>query len=256
LCRRRHERETFECPHFADCEYIRDWRGAYSAPYVILVHSHLGVGWESTGIVRGSFGSEDSGEDDAPRFEHSFNPADAAIVVCDEDPTTSLIERSRIERNAIGLITEQRLGEEILAGLSNPLGLLDHLRDKEVTPELVRLIASKLHKRERKRGQIASPNATDAMVEKAVMSAAPLVRLSRVLERLADELASERQGPAYSLLGDGDRLIAQGRRRGRSTVAGCWCWMGRQRQKSSGSSFRHWRRRRKSGCNGTPGSSR
>ena len=52
--------------------------------------------------------------------------------------------------------------------------------------------------------EIASPNATDPMVEKAVMSAAPLVRLSRVLARLADELASGRQGPAYSLLGDGD----------------------------------------------------
>ena len=81
LCRRRDQWETFECPHLADCEYIRDWHHAYAAPYVILVHSHLGVGWESTGIVRGSFGSEDDGEDAAPRFEHSFNPADAAIVV-------------------------------------------------------------------------------------------------------------------------------------------------------------------------------
>jgi hypothetical protein len=26
LCRRRHERETFECPYFADCEYIQEWR--------------------------------------------------------------------------------------------------------------------------------------------------------------------------------------------------------------------------------------
>src|SRR5215831_8292753 len=81
LCRRRHDRETFECPHFADCEYIRDWHDAYKAPYVILVHSHLGVGWESTGIVRGSFGFEGDGENAGPRFERSFNPADAAIVV-------------------------------------------------------------------------------------------------------------------------------------------------------------------------------
>ena len=78
---------------------------------MILVHSHLGVGWESTGIVRGSFGSEDSGEDDAPRFEPSFNPANAAIVVCDEDPTTSLIERSPIERSAIEGLAEHRLGD-------------------------------------------------------------------------------------------------------------------------------------------------
>jgi hypothetical protein len=38
------------------------------------------------------------------------------------------------------------------------------------------------------------------------------VRVSRVLERLADELASGRPGPAYSLLADGEGLIAQGRR--------------------------------------------
>jgi hypothetical protein len=50
------------------------------------------------------------------------------------------------------------------------------------------------------------------VVGKAVTSAAPLVRLSRVLERLADELASGRAGPAYSLVVNGDALIAQGRR--------------------------------------------
>ena len=38
------------------------------------------------------------------------------------------------------------------------------------------------------------------------------MRLSRVLERLADELACVRQGPAYSLMVDGDGLIGQGRR--------------------------------------------
>jgi hypothetical protein len=54
LCRRRDRHELSECPHFSDCEYIREWRRAYEAPYVILVHSHLGIGWESTGIVRGA----------------------------------------------------------------------------------------------------------------------------------------------------------------------------------------------------------
>src|SRR3984893_2142716 len=51
LCRRKSESEVSECPYFGECEYIRAWRGAYGAPFVILVHSHLGVGWESTGIV-------------------------------------------------------------------------------------------------------------------------------------------------------------------------------------------------------------
>lgn len=54
LCRRSHRGEVSECPHLADCEYIREWRTAYAAPFVILVHSHLGIGWEATGIVRGA----------------------------------------------------------------------------------------------------------------------------------------------------------------------------------------------------------
>jgi hypothetical protein len=189
LCRRRDQREISECPYFADCEYIRDWRAAYAAPYVILVHSHLGVGWESTGIVRGSFGSEDSGEDDAPRFEPSFNPANAAIVVCDEDPTTSLIERRPIERNAIQGLTEHRLGEHIMAGLSSSHGLLDHLREVGITPEQLRITSKSRRKRERKGGRITTPSGSDATVSSAVKSAPLLVRVSGILGRLADELA-------------------------------------------------------------------
>jgi hypothetical protein len=46
----------------------------------------------------------------------------------------------------------------------------------------------------------------------AANSATRLVRISRILELLADELALGRPGPAYSLLRDADGLIAQGRR--------------------------------------------
>ena len=76
----------------------------------------------------------------------------------------------------------------------------------------MRSTAETLRKEDRARGQIVSPSASDAIVGKAVSSAAPLVRLSRVFGRLADELASGRAGPAYSLVASGDRLIAQGRR--------------------------------------------
>jgi hypothetical protein len=133
-------------------------------------------------------------------------------MVCDEDPTTSLIEHSRIDRQAIEAITEGRLGEHILAGLSTLGGLLDYLREKGITPEQFRDTANKLATQERKRGQIAKPSASDAVLGNAVKLASSLVRVSRVLERLADEPASGRPGPAYSLLADGGGLIAQGRR--------------------------------------------
>ena len=188
------------------------WHAGYAAPDVILVHSHLGVGWEATGIIRGAGGFGDDGEDDRPRVEQSFNPTNAAIVVCDEDPTTSLIEHSRLERGALGAITGHRLGEHILAGLPTAGGLLDHLRENWITPDQVRDTANGLRQHERRRGQIASPSASDPELRKAVTSAVSLVRVSRILERLADELASGRAGMAYSLLADGDGLIAQGRR--------------------------------------------
>jgi hypothetical protein len=215
LCRRRYKGEGSECPYFGECEYIRAWHAAYAAPYVILVHSHLGVGWGSTGIVHGAggFGDEDDeGDDDQSPFEPSFNPTNAAIVVCDEDPTTSLVERCPLERDTLTTITEQNLGEHVLNGLGAPNGLMSHLREQRFTPEQVRAVADTLREEERKRGQIASPSSSDRVVGKAVTSAAPLVRLSRVLDRLADELASGRAGPAYSLVVNGDGLIAQGRR--------------------------------------------
>ena len=65
---------------------------------------------------------------------------------------------------------------------------------------------------ERYRGQISNPDAGDGDAAQAAQSAPRLIRLSRVLDRLADELASGRPGPAYSLVTDGDGLIAQGRR--------------------------------------------
>jgi hypothetical protein len=209
LCRRRYKGEASECPYYGDCEYIRAWRAAYNAPYVILVHSHLGIGWESTGIVRGAAAF---GDDDRPRSEPSFNPADAAIIVCDEDPTASLIEKHWLEKDAVRAIGEQNLGEHILAGLETPGGLLDHLRANGITPEQLRSVAARLRREERRQGKITEPSAGEGVLSEAISSAPPLVRLSRVLERLADELASGRQGPAYSLLADRDRLIAQGRR--------------------------------------------
>jgi hypothetical protein len=141
LCRRRDKGQAAECPYFAECEYIRAWHTAYAAPYVIFVHSHLGIGWESTGIVRGAAAF---GDDDQPRSEPSFNPADAAIIVCDEDPSASLIEQNRLDRDAVRAIKEQNLGEHILTGLETPGGLRDHLRDNEVTPEQLRSVAARL----------------------------------------------------------------------------------------------------------------
>jgi len=74
----------------------------------VLSHegAHPGVGWESAGIVRWAGGFTDDDEDGRPRFRYSFNPADAAIIVCDEDPTASLIEQTRLEKDAVRAIGE------------------------------------------------------------------------------------------------------------------------------------------------------
>jgi len=51
-----------------------------------------------------------------------FNPAHAAIIVCDEDPTQSLIERWPLRRDVLSTITQGSLGELILAGFDAPRG--------------------------------------------------------------------------------------------------------------------------------------
>lgn len=214
LCRSSQEEEVFECPYFTNCEYIRSWRGAYKSPFVILVHAYLGLEWKSESYARiaGMF-DIGNGSNDGPGSKPSFNPAYASTIVCDEDPTQSLVEQTRLKKDALRSITERGLGELILEGLDAPVGLLSYLHKKEITPEQLQATAEKLKHEEGGRGRIANPNASDGAVGHRVATAQPLVRLSRVLERLADELASQRAGKAYSLIAsERGYLISQGRR--------------------------------------------
>src|SRR6266436_2357921 len=78
LCRRSQEGQVDECPHFGGCDYIRAWQAAHAAPFVILVHSYLGLEWGSAGIVYGGRAFEPEDEQNAwvvPR--RRFNPTQA-----------------------------------------------------------------------------------------------------------------------------------------------------------------------------------
>jgi hypothetical protein len=95
---------------------------------------------------RGASEAEGEADDDQhglPAPGRRFNPTDAAIIVCDEDPTQSLVEHWPLKRNALLAITERNLGELILAGLDNSGGLLNYLRDQGVTPEGMRAAAER-----------------------------------------------------------------------------------------------------------------
>ena len=208
LCERRADGRSSQCPYFAGCEYIQTRQTAYSSPFVILVHSHLGLEWGATAAER--FYQED--EDDSAERRPHFNPKQANIIICDEDPTASLVEEVRLSPEDIRGIGENGLGEMILAGLIHPGGLLSYLYDQGVSADRLLQAAEEARSVERYRGQISSPEVGDGDVALAAHSAPRLVRLSRVFQRLADELASGRLGQAYSLLVDGDGLIAQGRR--------------------------------------------
>ena len=213
LCERRVDGQGLQCPYFAGCEYIETRLAAYSSPFVILVHSHLGLEWGATAAERASWPSEglaDQG-DHCPERPRYFNPKQANIIICDEDPTVSLVEEFRLSPEDIRAVEGDGLGEKILAGLVHPAGLLSYLRDQAISADQLREAAEGARTKERSRGQISSPEVGDGEVARAAHSAPRLVRLSRVLERLADELACGRPGPAYSLLADRDGLIAQGR---------------------------------------------
>ena len=55
-----------------------------------------------------------------------------------------------------------------IPGLERPGGLLDHLREKGITPEQLRSIAARRRGQERKRGQITSPSEADPVLTAAV----------------------------------------------------------------------------------------
>jgi hypothetical protein len=209
LCQRTSDGQSSQCPHFAGCEYIQTRQAAYISPFVILVHSHLGLEWGATAAAR-FYAEEDEGN--GPERKRHFNPRQANILICDEDPTASLVEKAQLSPEDIRGIGEDGLGEKILAGLFHPGGLLTYLRDQGVSEDQLREAADGARAGERSRGQISNPDQGDGDVRQAADSAPRLVRLSRVLDRLADELACGRAGPAYSLFADGDGVIAQGRR--------------------------------------------
>jgi hypothetical protein len=81
---------------------------------------------------------KDNDQEDGLSRQPSLNPAHVATIVCDEDPTQSLVEETRVEESALGSITEHRLGESILEGLGASVGLLSYLHEKGVPPELAR----------------------------------------------------------------------------------------------------------------------
>ena len=66
---------------------------AYCSPFAILVHSHLGLEWGAT--AAGRFYHEEDDEGGGERQRH-FNPRQANIIVCDEDPTVSLVEEVKL----------------------------------------------------------------------------------------------------------------------------------------------------------------
>jgi hypothetical protein len=210
LCQRRSDGQSSQCPYFAGCEYIQTRQAAYCSPFVILVHSHLGLEWGATAAER--FYAEEEDEGDGAERQRHFNPKQANIIVCDEDPTASLVEAVKLSPEDIRGLGENGLGETILAGLLHPCGLLSHLREQGVSEDRLREAAEGARAGERSRGQISNPDQGDGEVAHTARSAPKLVRLSRILERLADELAGGRAGPAYSLLADGGGLVTQGRR--------------------------------------------
>jgi hypothetical protein len=121
LCQRTADRQAFQCPYFAGCEYIQTRQAAYCSPFVILVHSHLGLEWGATAAER-FYEEEDEG--DGAEAQRHFNPRQANIIVCDEDPTISLVEEMKLSPEDVRGLGEDGLGDVILAGLVHPGGCL------------------------------------------------------------------------------------------------------------------------------------
>jgi hypothetical protein len=163
------------------------------------------------------------------------------------------VEEVRLSPEDIRGLGEDGLGDKILAGLLHPGGLLSYLHEYGISADQLRQAAEQARTAEKSRGQISSPNTGDGDVAQAAHSARRLVRLSRVLERLADEVACGRAGPAYSLLADGNGLIAQGRRPWVFDISGFSCSTEQRTETFCVSSYRSCRTCPRSASAGTHG---
>jgi hypothetical protein len=162
LCQRRANGQSAQCPHFGGCEYIQTRQAAYTSPFVILVHSHLGLEWGATAAER--FYEDENGDEDGDGAEERprhFNPRQANIIICDEDPTASLVETNKLSPEDVRGLGEKGLGDVILAGLVHPAGLLSYLHDHAISAHQLREAAEGARTAERYRGQISSPDADD-----------------------------------------------------------------------------------------------
>ena len=57
------------------------------------MHSHLDLEWGTTAAER-LYDEEE--EEDGPERQRHFNPKQANILICDEDPTASLVEEVKL----------------------------------------------------------------------------------------------------------------------------------------------------------------
>jgi hypothetical protein len=253
LCQRKSDRQSAQCPYFTGCEYIQTRQAAYSSPFVILVHSHLGLEWGATAAER--FNAEEDEDGGGERQRH-FNPKQANIIICDEDPTASLVEQMKVSPDGVRGIDADGLGEKILEGLIHPRGLLTYLRDQGVSPDQLTEAAEGERTTERNRGQIASPAAGDGDVAQAAQSPCGW----------SGSRGYWSGWPRNWHPGVRDRLtrcwrmetgcLRRGAGLGSSMISGFSCWMELPTRRYCGSSYLSCRTCRKSACNGTRGSYR
>jgi hypothetical protein len=158
---------------------------------VILVHAYLGLGRDTDSYAELTAGFDYDNERDGGSLVH---PVEVANIVCDEDPTQSLVEETRFGRAALLSIAERPLAELILAGLDDPAAVCSATYARG-SPRATTAAAERQHQDERSEGAWPIPTSRRRVGPLPVRSFAS----SRgCWARLADELASGREGQAYS----------------------------------------------------------
>jgi hypothetical protein len=163
------------CPHFSSCRYIEQKREAKAAEIVTATHKHLPTGA-------------------CPDSDYYWDPRlHSDVWVIDEDPTASLYQDdTEITRRDVEGLGD--LGKEILVGLTAAGGLLTHLAEKGWTADRLRNSA-----RQREAVEMGRSRVTKPANEIRTANLKEFRPLAPVIARLADEMASERGGAAYSL---------------------------------------------------------
>ena len=199
LCVRISGKSSEVCPHFQSCDYMNAQRQARHSVMPIIYHAHLKSVPQDQPWERKDYEiDEETGELPAHLKDKfaKFQASSLTKIICDEDPTSSLIKTIEVPLQDIESIGIE--GRHIANALSTRQPLLDYLKKKKVKAGELRQLAEQQNYLEKRGITKFSPKGFSAKDGAKIDELEQRYSIGAVIERIAKEIESGRSGDSYT----------------------------------------------------------